>query len=195
MGHNLCLDVFGGQTDAEVSAPIPGSAGPPVISGLHGEAGACSWDVVHKHQDADGASVTLAAHLRRTCLEVQRTFSVTAGGDAVRVDETIVNLVGFQRALGCANHITLGEGFLKSGSTRFACNADKGQVILPAAPGVSNEGRSSPLLVPLPPFFGPGFRLGACWNRLVEAVKTRKKRDKTGEKWARYGLKGVKEGS
>ena len=34
MGHNLCLDVFGGQTDAEVSAPIPGSAGPPVISGL-----------------------------------------------------------------------------------------------------------------------------------------------------------------
>ena len=127
MGHNLCLDVFGGQTDAEVSAPIPGSAGPPVISGLHGEAGACTWDVVHKHQDADGASVTLAAHLRRTCLEVQRTFSVTAAGDAVRVDETIVNLVGFQRALGCANHITLGEGFLKSGSTRFACNADKGQ--------------------------------------------------------------------
>ena len=44
-------------------------------------------------------------------------------------------------------------------------------------------------------FLGPGFRLGACWNRLVETVKTRKKREKTGKKWARYGLKGVKEGS
>ena len=38
-------------------------------------------------------------------------------------------------------------------------------------------------------FLGPGFRLGARWNRLVETVKTRKKRGKTGEKWARYGLK------
>ena len=36
-------------------------------------------------------------------------------------------------------------------------------------------------LGPVPPFLGPGFRLGACWNRLGEAVKTRKKREKTGE--------------
>ena len=69
------------------------------------------------------------------------------------------------------------------------------QVILPTASGVSNEGRSSPLLVLAPPFLGPGFWLGARWNRLVEAVKTRKKREKTGGKWARYGLKGVKDGS
>ena len=44
-------------------------------------------------------------------------------------------------------------------------------------------------------FLGPWFRLADCWNRLVETVKARKKREKTGEKWARYGLKGVKEGS
>ena len=42
-------------------------------------------------------------------------------------------------------------------------------------------------------FLGPGFRFGARWNRLGETVKTRKKREKTGNKWARYGLKGVKE--
>ena len=34
------------------------------------------------------------------------------------------------------------------------------QLILWLAPGVSNEGGSSPLLVLLPPFLGPGFRLG-----------------------------------
>ena len=45
------------------------------------------------------------------------------------------------------------------------------------------------------PFLGPGFRLGARWNRLVETVKTRKKWEKTRKKWARYGLKGVKEES
>ena len=43
----------------------------------------------------------------------------------------------------------------------------------------------------VPPFLGPGFRLGARWNRLGEAVKTRKNREKTGGKWARYGLKRV----
>ena len=43
-------------------------------------------------------------------------------------------------------------------------------------------------------FLGPGFRLGARWNRLGEAVKTRKKREKTGGKWARYGLKRVNTG-
>ena len=45
----------------------------------------------------------------------------------------------------------------------------------------------------MPLFLGPGFRLGARWNRLVETVKTRKKREKTEKKWARYGLKRVKE--
>ena len=43
----------------------------------------------------------------------------------------------------------------------------------------------------VPPFLGPGFRLGARWNRLVETVKMRKKREKTGNKWARYGLRSV----
>ena len=42
---------------------------------------------------------------------------------------------------------------------------------------------------------GPGFRLVARWNRLVETVKTHKKREKTGKKWARYGLKSVNQGS
>ena len=42
-------------------------------------------------------------------------------------------------------------------------------------------------------FLGPGFRFGACWNRLGETVRTRKKRGKMGEKWARYGPKRVKE--
>ena len=48
----------------------------------------------------------------------------------------------------------------------------------------------------MPLSLGPGVRLAARWNRLVETVKTRKERAKTGGKWARYGLKRVnKEGT
>eukprot|EP01045_Picozoa_sp_COSAG04_P043126 COSAG04_NODE_13979_length_584_cov_12.529897_1_plen_80_part_10 len=49
-------------------------------------------------------------------------------------------------------------------------------------------------MVPLPAVLGPGLRLGARWNRLGEAMKTRQKREKTGEKWARHGLKRVNKG-
>ena len=59
---------------------------------------------------------------------------------------------------------------------------------------MSNEGRSSALLVPGRLFLGPGFRLGARWTRLGEAVKTRKTREFPGKKWARYGLKRVNKG-
>ena len=75
----------------------------------------------------------------------------------------------------------------------YGSAADWAQVILP--PGVSNEGGVLPSWPWRRLFLGPGFRLGPRWNRPVETVKTRKRRVKTGKKWARYGLRGVKEGS
>ena len=64
------------------------------------------------------------------------------------------------------------------------------QVIPPiGAEGLSRRPPAGPCRL----FLGPGFRLAACWNRLGETVKTRKKREKTGKKRARYGLKGVRE--
>ena len=60
--------------------------------------------------------------------------------------------------------------------------------------------RLAPTALPVDPwvrlFLGSGFRLGDRWNRLGEAAKTRKKRGKTGGKWAIYGLRSVyKEGT
>ena len=87
-------------------------------------------------------------------------------------------------------------GLLIRGTLRALAPKIRPQVILPPAPAASSEGPRSRVLVLVPPFLGPGFRLGARWNRLGEAVKTRKKREKTGGKWARYGLKRVnKEGT
>jgi hypothetical protein len=103
-GHNLCLDVFGNHSEAEIQAATPGSVAGPTVAihpGMHGEAGMCTWHVVASEQTAAWASVTLRAHLRRTALEVQRTFSVTVDSSAIKVNEQIRNLVGFERALGC----------------------------------------------------------------------------------------------
>ena len=49
------------------------------------------------------------------------------------------------------------------------------QVILPPAPGVSNEGGISPLLGPLPAVFRPWVPAWGSLEPLVETVKTRKK--------------------
>jgi hypothetical protein len=53
------------------------------------------------------------------------------------------NLVGFERALGCANHITIGEAFLKERSTVFSCNADRGHTWMEDGACSSFESNSS----------------------------------------------------
>jgi len=117
MGHNLCLDVFGDHSPGEVAK-----------SGLafHGEAGQVTWRVTAVQRGEQRAEMTLCAHLRHTCLEVTRTFVVQAGEPTVKVTETIRNLVGFQRALGRAEHVTFGTAWLRSGKVRFTANVDKG---------------------------------------------------------------------
>ena len=63
------------------------------------------------------------------------------------------------------------------------------QVILPPASEVSNEGPRSRVLGLLPAVSWPWVSAWGSLECLVETVKTRKKRGKTGKKWARYGLK------
>lgn len=120
MGHNLCLDVFGDHSSGEISR-----------SGLafHGEAGQVTWKVTSVVREPDCASLTVAAHLRHTCLDVTRTFSVRTGCSTVKVQETMKNLVGFQRAMGRAEHVTFGAAWLQSRKVRFSTNADKGQTM------------------------------------------------------------------
>ena len=56
--------------------------------------------------------------------------------------------------------------------------------------GLGSDELEVGLLPSWPPcwlFLVPGFRLGARWNRLVETVKTRKKREKTGKNGGKMG--------
>lgn len=108
-GHNLCADVFGAHSKGEVDAGLC----------FHGEAGLVQWEVT----SVDDSSVTLAAHLRHTCLDISRTY--TLNGHTCEVEEQITNLCGFERAMGRSQHVTLGNEFL-AGGVKFRANCTKG---------------------------------------------------------------------
>ena len=145
-GHSLCCDVFGAHSLREVE-----------VSGLsfHGEAGLRQWEV----QRVDGASVTLAVRLQQTQLEMRRTFTPAPDGSpVVRVTEEICNLVGFERAMGATQHVSLGADFIADGKCRFSTNCDKGMT-WPHA-GASADGDVDPgdgaASASPPSFFAPG---------------------------------------
>lgn len=116
LGHNLCVDVFGEQSPGESAAGLT----------FHGEAGMVTWEVDSAEVTSSGATLKMSAFLRRSALEVSREFTLKEGESFVSVQESIRNLVGFERVYGCAQHATLGEAFLKDSPALFACNADKG---------------------------------------------------------------------
>lgn len=117
MGHNLCLDVFGAHSEGETASGLT----------FHGEAGMVTWDAVEGCNDDSGVSLIMTAKLPRTALDVSRRFTLGTGESVVRVEETIVNNVGFERALGRSQHVTIGAAFLEPSPALFACNADRGQ--------------------------------------------------------------------
>ena len=117
-GHNLCCDVFGSHSEGEEAIGL----------GLHGEAGMVPWSVETADCGQDQATLVMKADLPHTALTIYRSYRLASESQTIRVDETMVNKVGFQRALGVAQHATLGSPLLGSPQepTLFATNADRG---------------------------------------------------------------------
>ncbi len=118
-GHSLCCDVFGAQSEGEVAVGLT----------FHGEAGMVQWSAVSAEADTEAAVLVMEADLPHTALRISRTYMLRAASRTVRVDETMVNKVGFERALGVSQHATLGRGILggPEAPALFACNGDRGQ--------------------------------------------------------------------
>jgi hypothetical protein len=110
MGHNLCLDIFGGPSAEEAVAAMP----------VHGETSVVDFDVrvaagvIHMH------AVLPAAKLR-----VERRVSLD--GRSVRVVEAVENLTAADRPVGWTEHVTLGPPFLEDG-TQLQVAADRSLV-------------------------------------------------------------------
>jgi hypothetical protein len=108
MGHNLCLDLFGGPSEEEASAGIT----------VHGEAAVAPYSIRR-----DGHALTGNANLVNAQLEFERRFSLE--GDTVQFVETVRNRGAFDRPIAWTQHVTLGPPFIAPGETEFDTSATR----------------------------------------------------------------------
>jgi hypothetical protein len=111
MGHNLCLDIFGGPSEAEFEAGIT----------PHGEGSVVQYDIAEVNGE-----LQLQAHLPLAQIRFQRRIALRNG--TVTIKESIESLCAFDRAIGWTQHVTLGPPFLKKGVTQFRSSAGQSKV-------------------------------------------------------------------
>ena len=110
MGHNVCLDIFGGPSEDEARAGLP----------VHGEVSTARFEI-----EATPTSLTMRAPLRQAQLHFERRIDLVDRG--VRVREQLENISGTDRPVGWTEHVTLGPPFLDS-RTEFRAPATRSRV-------------------------------------------------------------------
>ena len=111
MGHNLCVDIFGGPSMAEAAAGLT----------PHGEA-----SVVRYELTVTGNTMTAVATLPLAGLRVERELALV--DRTVNIRERIENLSACDRPIAWTQHVTLGPPFLESGVTEFRASATRSKV-------------------------------------------------------------------
>jgi hypothetical protein len=111
MGHNLCVDIFGGPSDAEAAAGLT----------PHGEASVVPYELTIARN-----TMTAAAALPLAGLRVERDIALV--DRTVTVRERIDNLSACDRPIGWTQHVTLGPPFLETGVTEFRASATGSKV-------------------------------------------------------------------
>lgn len=111
MGHNLCLDIFGGPSIDEALAGLP----------VHGETSTTLFAVEVRDGDIRMHGVLPVANLR-----VDRR--ITLADRTVRICESVENLSAADRPVGWTQHVTLGPPFLEKGATEFHAPATRSMV-------------------------------------------------------------------
>ena len=112
LGHNLCLDLFGGPSPEEFAAGMT----------AHGEASVLPYEL-----DEQGDTLTCRLHMPLAQLQFQRTL--TLHGEDVRVQESVTNLAAFDRPLAWTQHVTLGRPYLDPKTTEFRIAGDRAATI------------------------------------------------------------------
>jgi hypothetical protein len=114
MGHNLCLDIFGGPSPEEAAAGVP----------VHGEASLVRYDL--RRPGSLSTELATQAELELANLNVERQLSLE--GRWLRIVESVQNPSSIDRPIGWTQHVTLGPPFLKKGSTQFRVSASRSKV-------------------------------------------------------------------
>jgi hypothetical protein len=114
LGHNLCLDLFGGPSEEEAAAGMI----------VHGEAGAAVFDI-----QVEGDTLTQRAVLPHSQLGFERRIRLPRGSRRLAIEETVENLSTWDRPIAWTQHVTLGPPFLEKGRTLFRATATRSKVI------------------------------------------------------------------
>jgi hypothetical protein len=112
MGHNLCVDIFGGPSDEEAAAGLT----------PHGDASLVRYEI-----EVTGAALSMRARLPLADLRIERQIDLR--GRAVHIRERVENLTACDRPIGWTEHVTLGPPFLEKGLTQFRASATRSKVI------------------------------------------------------------------
>jgi hypothetical protein len=112
MGHNLCLDIFGGPSADEAAAGLT----------VHGEGSTCSYGLTESQE-----ALACKAHFPLTQLKFERT--VKLHGRSLRIHETLENLAAWDRPIGWTQHVTLGPPFIEKGTTQIQASMTRSKVI------------------------------------------------------------------
>jgi len=108
MGHNLCLDMFGGPSAEEEAAGLS----------AHGEGSIAVYDIQHDCS-------TLSARVRLPIAQLNVEREISLHGSAVRIREHVESLAGIDRPVGWTQHVTLGPPFLERGITEVRASATR----------------------------------------------------------------------
>jgi hypothetical protein len=112
MGHNLCMDIFGGPSPEEAAAGLT----------VHGEASVAPYEFAEA-----GGELTMRACFPASQLAFERRIRLA--GPTVEISETVENLTATDRPIGWTQHATLGPPFLEKGATEFRATATRSKFL------------------------------------------------------------------
>ena len=112
MGHNLCLDIFGGPSPEEAAAGIS----------VHGEGSIAPYDI-----SIQGAALVMRARFPLAQMDFERRIELR--DRTVLIHESVENLSACDRPIAWTQHVTLGPPFLEKGVTQFRSSATRSKVI------------------------------------------------------------------
>lgn len=114
LGHNLCVDIFGGPTETEAAAGLT----------VHGEAPVAPYEL-----SGEGETLTQKATFPQAQLRFERTIRLPPGSRVAEIGEQLENLSATDRPIAWTQHVTLGPPFLAKGKTQFRVTATKAKVV------------------------------------------------------------------
>jgi hypothetical protein len=107
MGHYLCFPHFAASSPAEFRQD----------NGQHGEALAVEWKLEKVESPKDAVTLRYGANLPMTQYRVARSITLPADETVAYVEESVENLVAYDRPMQWVQHVTFGPPFLELNKT------------------------------------------------------------------------------